>query len=137
MALQGWLQIGLTFLLGLLISMPVGRYLARVVTDRKTPLDRLLDPIDNFIYLVIGTCLDETGRALGQAFDDTRGLPIRPGAKWIVALDLQQLGSPIEHCRDLGILNRHDQASLLNRRAPAIRNGRNAGQSRREVVGAP
>ena len=63
MALQGWLQIGLTLLLGLLISIPAGRYLARVVTDRKTPLDRLLDPIDNFIYLVIGR------RICSQAMD--------------------------------------------------------------------
>src|SRR5664280_697182 len=54
MTSQGWLQIGLTLLIGLLISIPVGRYLARVVTDRKTPLDRLFDPIDNFIYLLIG-----------------------------------------------------------------------------------
>jgi potassium-transporting ATPase potassium-binding subunit len=54
MTLQGWLQIGLTLLIGLLISIPVGHYLARVVTDRNTPLDRVFDPIDNFIYLLIG-----------------------------------------------------------------------------------
>jgi len=54
MTSQGWLQIGLTLLIGLLISVPVGRYLARVVTDRKTPLDRLFDPFDNLIYLLIG-----------------------------------------------------------------------------------
>ncbi|MGO9361390.1 MAG: potassium-transporting ATPase subunit KdpA [Xanthobacteraceae bacterium] len=54
MAVQGWLQIGLTLLIGLLISIPVGRYLARVVTDQKTLPDRLFDPIDNFIYLLIG-----------------------------------------------------------------------------------
>ena len=54
MTLQGWLQIGLTLLIGFLISIPVGRYLAQVVTDRKTPFDRLFDPIDNFIYLLIG-----------------------------------------------------------------------------------
>jgi len=63
MTSQGWLQIGLTLLIGLLISIPVGRYLARVVTDRKTPLDRLLDPIDNFIYLLIGR------RICGQPMD--------------------------------------------------------------------
>src|SRR5664279_4645334 len=63
MTSQGWLQIGLTLLIGLLISVPVGRYLARVVTDRKTPLDRLFDPIDNFIYLLIGR------RISGQAMD--------------------------------------------------------------------
>src|SRR5664279_2152578 len=63
MTSQGWLQIGLTLLIGLLISVPVGRYLARVVTDRKTPLDRLFDPLDNFIYLLIGR------RICGQAMD--------------------------------------------------------------------
>jgi K+-transporting ATPase A subunit len=40
MTSQGWLQIGLTLLIGLLISIPVGRYLARVTTGRKTPFDR-------------------------------------------------------------------------------------------------
>ena len=63
MTSQGWLQVGLTLLIGILISIPVGRYLARVVTDRKTPLDRLFDPIDNFIYLLIGR------RICGQPMD--------------------------------------------------------------------
>ena len=54
MTSQGWLQIALTFLIGFLISIPVGSYLARVVTDGKTLLDRLFDPIDNFIYRLIG-----------------------------------------------------------------------------------
>ena len=54
MTSQGWLQIGLTLLIGLMISIPVGRYLARVVTGQKTPLDRLFDPLDSFIYLLIG-----------------------------------------------------------------------------------
>jgi potassium-transporting ATPase potassium-binding subunit len=63
MTSQGWLQIGLTLLIGFLISIPVGSYLARVVTDQKTLLDRLLDPIDNFIYLLIGR------RICGQAMD--------------------------------------------------------------------
>jgi potassium-transporting ATPase potassium-binding subunit len=54
MTLQGWLQIGLTLLLGFLVSIPVGGYLARVVTDQKTLLDGMLDPLDNFIYLLIG-----------------------------------------------------------------------------------
>lgn len=55
MALQGWLQIGLTLLLAFLISIPVGRYLARITTDRKTPFDRIFDPIDNAIYVLIGS----------------------------------------------------------------------------------
>jgi len=33
---QGWLQIGLTLLIGFVISIPVGRYLAIVVTERNT-----------------------------------------------------------------------------------------------------
>ena len=60
---QGWLQIGLTLLIGFLISIPVGRYLATVVTGRRTMVDRLFDPIDNFIYLLIGR------RICGQAMD--------------------------------------------------------------------
>jgi K+-transporting ATPase ATPase A chain len=54
MSLQSWLQIALTLLIGLLISIPVGRYLARVVTGERTFLDPLLDPIDNLFYLLIG-----------------------------------------------------------------------------------
>ena len=54
MTLQGWLQIALTLLIGLAISIPAGRYLAGVVTDRKTALDRLFDPVDNGLYLLIG-----------------------------------------------------------------------------------
>ena len=61
MALQSVLQIGLTLLLGLLISIPVGRYLARVVTDQKTFLDPVFNPIDNFIYMLIGSRICRQG----------------------------------------------------------------------------
>jgi len=54
MTLQGWMQIALTLLIGFVVSIPVGLYLARVVTDRWTPLDRLLDPFDNVAYRLIG-----------------------------------------------------------------------------------
>jgi len=63
MTSQGWLQIGLTLLIGFLISIPVGHYLAAVVMGRKTAFDRLFDPVDNFIYLLIGR------RICGQAMD--------------------------------------------------------------------
>ena len=63
MTSQAWLQIGTTLLIGFVISIPVGRYLATVVTGRKTVFDRLLDPIDNFIYVLIGR------RMCGQAMD--------------------------------------------------------------------
>jgi potassium-transporting ATPase potassium-binding subunit len=54
MTLQGWLQVGLTLLVGFLISIPVGRYLASVVMDRATALDRLFDPLDTCLYRLIG-----------------------------------------------------------------------------------
>ncbi len=54
MTWQGWLQIGLTLLIGFLISIPVGGYLSRMATGRKISLDRLFDPIDNGLYLLIG-----------------------------------------------------------------------------------
>ena len=49
-----WLQIILTLLVILLISIVVGRYLAKVVTDQKTLLDPLFDRIDNVIYWLVG-----------------------------------------------------------------------------------
>jgi K+-transporting ATPase ATPase A chain len=54
MTLQGWLQICLTLLIGLAISIPTSRYLARVVTRSRTALDRVFDPLDNCIYALIG-----------------------------------------------------------------------------------
>jgi K+-transporting ATPase A subunit len=33
--LESWLQIAVTLLIALAISVPVGRYLSRVVTDEK------------------------------------------------------------------------------------------------------
>lgn len=54
MTTQGWLQIGLTLLIGFVISVPTGRYLASVVTERKSAIDRFFDPIDNCIYRLIG-----------------------------------------------------------------------------------
>ena len=54
MTLQPWPQIALTLLIGALISIPVGHYLARVVTDRTTFLDPVWDPVDNLIYRLIG-----------------------------------------------------------------------------------
>src|SRR5271165_5512182 len=50
-------------LIGFVISIPVGRYLAAMVTGHKTVFDRLFDPVDNFIYLLIGR------RICAQAMD--------------------------------------------------------------------
>jgi len=54
MTSQSWLQVALTLLSALVISVPVGKYLSRVVTERKSVADRLFDPIDNLLYRIIG-----------------------------------------------------------------------------------
>ena len=54
MAPQGLLQIALTLLIAFLISLPAGRYLARIFLDQKTVFDRVFDPIDEFIYRLTG-----------------------------------------------------------------------------------
>ena len=54
MTLQSWLQIALTFLIGAALSIPVGRYLATVVTERSSRLDPVFDRADSFLYWLIG-----------------------------------------------------------------------------------
>ena len=54
MSLQAWLQIALTLAAIFALSIPTGRYMARIVSDRQTRVDWLFDPIDNAIYLLIG-----------------------------------------------------------------------------------
>jgi K+-transporting ATPase ATPase A chain len=48
------MQIGITLLIVFLLSIPAGRYLCAVVTERRTLLDPLFDRVDNAIYLLIG-----------------------------------------------------------------------------------
>jgi K+-transporting ATPase ATPase A chain len=54
MPAQAWLQIALTLIVIFLLSIPTGRYMARVVMGQKTWFDRIFDPIDNGIYFLIG-----------------------------------------------------------------------------------
>jgi K+-transporting ATPase A subunit len=61
MTAQSWLQIGLVLLCIFLLSIPVGRYLANIVMDRRTALDVIFDPLDNAIYLLIGRKADGVG----------------------------------------------------------------------------
>jgi hypothetical protein len=51
---QAWLQIILTLLPIFLISILLGRYMARIVIGQPTKLDRIFDPVDNAIYFLIG-----------------------------------------------------------------------------------
>jgi K+-transporting ATPase ATPase A chain len=63
MPIEGWLQILITLCAIFALSIPVGRYMARVVTDQTTWFDWLFDPIDNALYFLIGR------RVSAQAMD--------------------------------------------------------------------
>lgn len=54
MSVQAWLQIVLTLIIIVALSIPMGRYMAHVVMGRPTWLDRIFDPVDNAIYALIG-----------------------------------------------------------------------------------
>src|SRR5271165_5918165 len=54
MAAQPWLQVTLTLLIVVALSVPAGRYLATITMDRRSRFDPLFDPIDNAIYWLIG-----------------------------------------------------------------------------------
>jgi len=50
----GWLQIGLYLLLLLLLTKPLGAYMARVYQGERTFLEALLRPMEQFIYRASG-----------------------------------------------------------------------------------
>ncbi len=54
MTANGWFQIGLFFLLILLIARPLGIYMTRVFERRKTFLDPVLAPLERTIYKLTG-----------------------------------------------------------------------------------
>jgi potassium-transporting ATPase potassium-binding subunit len=52
--LQGWLQITVTVIIVLMITPPLGKYIAHVFLQERTFLDPLLDPLERSIYRTIG-----------------------------------------------------------------------------------
>jgi K+-transporting ATPase ATPase A chain len=54
MTIAGWLQIGVLFLLVLLLTKPVGLYMVRVFSGERTPLSRVLVPVERGIYRISG-----------------------------------------------------------------------------------
>ena len=54
MTVPSWLQIAVTLVIVFLLSIPTGRYLCGVVTERLMLIDPVFDRIDNGIYLLIG-----------------------------------------------------------------------------------
>src|SRR5436853_7694760 len=58
MTANGWVQIGVFFAAILAVTRPLGRFMTRVFTRERTPLDRVLRPIERAIYRATG--VDET-----------------------------------------------------------------------------
>lgn len=58
MTLNGYLQLG--FFLGVLLALvkPLGWYMARVYTGQPVGINRLLAPVERFIYRICGTSTD-------------------------------------------------------------------------------
>ena len=54
MTVTGWLQIAALFLIVLVLTKPVGLYMARVFSGERTPLSPVLAPVERGIYRVIG-----------------------------------------------------------------------------------
>jgi K+-transporting ATPase ATPase A chain len=59
MNLYSWLQIILYLVVLLALAKPLGSYMARVYQGERTFLDRVLDPVERFIYRVSGVNADE------------------------------------------------------------------------------
>src|ERR1700728_2202098 len=58
MTANGWFQIALFFIILLVITKPIGAYMARVFAREKTFLDPVLHPVERLIYRSTG--IDET-----------------------------------------------------------------------------
>jgi K+-transporting ATPase ATPase A chain len=58
MTANGWFQIGIFFVLILLVARPLGIYMANVFERRKTWLDPVLGPIERGIYKLTGVDAD-------------------------------------------------------------------------------
>lgn len=54
MTANGWLQIGLFFLVILLVTKPIGVFMMRVFNREKTFLDPMLRPIERLVYWLTG-----------------------------------------------------------------------------------
>ena len=60
MTANGWLQIGLFFVVLLAVTKPLGVFMARVFAGEKTFLDPVLRPLERLLYRLSG--VDEKTR---------------------------------------------------------------------------
>jgi len=54
MTIQGWIQIGVFFLVILALTRPLGVYLYRVFEGEQKPLPRLMGPLERFLFRLCG-----------------------------------------------------------------------------------
>ncbi len=54
MTANGWLQIGLFFVVLLAVTKPLGVFMARVFAGEKTFLDPVLRPLERLLYRLCG-----------------------------------------------------------------------------------
>ena len=62
MTLNGYLQIGLYFVVLIALVKPLGLYMARVYEGQPVFLDRVLGPVERLIYRLCGVRPDEEMR---------------------------------------------------------------------------
>ncbi|HLI50183.1 MAG TPA: potassium-transporting ATPase subunit KdpA, partial [Thermomicrobiaceae bacterium] len=67
MTVSGWLQIGALFLVVLLVTKPLGLYMARVFAGERTPLSPVLQPVEHAIYRVSGVDAEKEQSWVGYA----------------------------------------------------------------------
>jgi len=56
---MGILQIGITLAIGMLLVIPMGKYIYKVISGEKSFVDPVIDKIDNLIYKITGTKREE------------------------------------------------------------------------------
>ena len=59
MTANGWLQMGLYFVVLLLLAKPLGGYMARVYEGEPVLLDRLVRPLERLIYRLLGVAPEQ------------------------------------------------------------------------------
>src|SRR5512135_3166944 len=65
---NGWLQIALYFAVILLLTKPLGSYMARVFQGERTLLAPVLRPVERLLYRVFGIREDEEMRWTTYAY---------------------------------------------------------------------
>lgn len=100
MTMNGLLQIGLFFVLVILLVKPLGFYMARVFQGQRTPLDPLLRPVERVIHRLCGVAQTReqhwTGYAVAMLAFNFAGVLLLYGLQrlqHLLPLNPQRMGS--------------------------------------------